>query len=159
MGGKDKRKSRDRHIGVAGNVAQVNISAWKKPAEPASKDRFCKEHPSEADRERFKRLLEAMSQGVLQEARDNLRLRRHCPCAPEAANAGPHPSFQRIEPIVPKEKRSFGRFRRRFCDIRFHGVISIGAPTPIRFEQTNWRLRHLQIPTTSATAPRRAGGG
>ena len=31
-------------------------------------DRFCKEHPSEADRERFKRLLEAMSQGVLQEA-------------------------------------------------------------------------------------------
>jgi hypothetical protein len=56
MGGKDKRKSRDRHIGVAGNVAQVNISAWKKPAEPASKDRFCKEHPSEADRERFKRL-------------------------------------------------------------------------------------------------------
>jgi len=31
-------------------------------------DRFCKEHPSEADRERFKRLLEAMSQGVLEEA-------------------------------------------------------------------------------------------
>lgn len=31
-------------------------------------DRFCKEHPSEADRERFKRLLEAMSQGVLGEA-------------------------------------------------------------------------------------------
>jgi hypothetical protein len=32
-------------------------------------------------------------------------------------------------------------------------VISIGASTPIRFERTNWRLRHLQIPTTSATAP------
>jgi len=32
-------------------------------------------------------------------------------------------------------------------------VISIGATTPIRFEQTNWRLRHLQIPTTPATAP------
>jgi hypothetical protein len=31
-------------------------------------DRFCKEHPSEADRERFKRLLEAMSQGALEEA-------------------------------------------------------------------------------------------
>jgi hypothetical protein len=31
-------------------------------------DRFVKEHPSEADRERFKRLLEAMSQGVLVEA-------------------------------------------------------------------------------------------
>jgi hypothetical protein len=71
----------------------------------------------------------------------------------EAANAGPHPGFQGIEPIVPKKKRSFGRFVRRFCSIRFHGVISIGARTPIRFEQTNWRLRHLQIPTTPATAP------
>jgi hypothetical protein len=71
----------------------------------------------------------------------------------EAANAGPHPGFQGIEPIVPKKKRSFGRFSRRFYGIRFHGVISNGAPTPIRFEQTNWRLRHLQIPTTSATAP------
>jgi hypothetical protein len=42
---------------------------------------------------------------------------------------------------------------RRFYGIRFHGVISIAAPTPIRFEQTNWRLRHLQIPTIAATAP------
>ncbi len=54
-------------------------------------------------------------------------------------HAGPHPGFQDIEPIVLKENRSFGRFRRRFSDSRFHGVISIGAPTPIRFEQTNWR--------------------
>ena len=30
----------------------------------------------------------------------------------KAANAGPHPSFQRIEPIVPKKKRSFRRFPR-----------------------------------------------
>ena len=30
--------------------------------------RFTKEHPSEADRDRFNRLLEAMSQGVLEEA-------------------------------------------------------------------------------------------
>src|SRR5207344_3039433 len=29
----------------------------------------------------------------------------------EAANAGPHPGFQGIEPIVPKEKCSFGRDR------------------------------------------------
>jgi hypothetical protein len=71
----------------------------------------------------------------------------------EAANAAPHPGFQGIEPIVPEKKRSFGRFSRRFYGIRFHGVISIGAPTPIRFEQTNWRLRHLQNPTTPATAP------
>jgi len=54
----------------------------------------------------------------------------------EAANAGPHPSFQGIEPIVPKEKRSFRRFRRRICDIRFHGVISIGALTPILYVET-----------------------
>jgi hypothetical protein len=71
----------------------------------------------------------------------------------QAANAGPHHGFQGIEPIVPKKKRCFGRFLCRFYGIRFHGVISIGAPTPTRFEQTNWRLRHLQIPTTPATAP------
>jgi hypothetical protein len=31
-------------------------------------DRFAKEHPMEADGDRFGRLLEAMSQGVLEEA-------------------------------------------------------------------------------------------
>lgn len=31
-------------------------------------NQFCKEHPSEANRDRFERLLEAMSQGVLEEA-------------------------------------------------------------------------------------------
>ena len=30
-------------------------------------DRFAKEHPSEADRSRFNRLLDAMSRGVLEE--------------------------------------------------------------------------------------------
>jgi hypothetical protein len=30
-------------------------------------DRFAKEHPMEADRDRFKRLLDSMSQGVLEE--------------------------------------------------------------------------------------------
>jgi hypothetical protein len=34
--------------------------------------------------------------------------------------------------IVPEEKCSFGRFRRRFCDIRFHGEISIGAMPLVR---------------------------
>jgi hypothetical protein len=71
----------------------------------------------------------------------------------EAANAAPHPGFQGIEPIVPKEKRPFGCTRWPIYGIRFHGVISTGALTPIRFEQTNWRLRRLQIPTTPATAP------
>jgi hypothetical protein len=51
----------------------------------------------------------------------------------EAANAGPHPGFQGIEPIVPKEKRSFGCLHRRLYGIHFHGVISVGALTPIRF--------------------------
>jgi hypothetical protein len=31
-------------------------------------DHFADEHPSNADRDRFKRLLDAMSQGVLEEA-------------------------------------------------------------------------------------------
>lgn len=31
-------------------------------------NRFTKEHPMEADRDRFERLLDAMSQGVLEEA-------------------------------------------------------------------------------------------
>lgn len=31
-------------------------------------DRFAKEHPSAGDRDRFERLLKAMSQGVLEEA-------------------------------------------------------------------------------------------
>ena len=49
----------------------------------------------------------------------------------EGAKGGPHPDFQWTEPIVPKEKRSFGGIRRRYCGIRFHGVISIGATTLI----------------------------
>jgi len=44
-------------------------------------------------------------------------------------------------------------FRGWLCGTRFPGAISIGGPKPIQFEQKNWRLRHLQIPTTSATAP------
>jgi hypothetical protein len=39
-------------------------------------DRFAKEHPMEADLERFKRLLEAMSQGVLEEAETSKTDRR-----------------------------------------------------------------------------------
>jgi hypothetical protein len=39
-------------------------------------DSFAKEHPSEADRERFKRLLDAMSQGVLEEAQTSKQGRR-----------------------------------------------------------------------------------
>src|ERR1700730_11688209 len=49
--------------------------------------------------------------------------------------------------------------RRRFCGIRFHGVISIGATMPIQLVETTRRLRHLQIPTTPATVPTVTGGG
>ena len=33
----------------------------------------------------------------------------------------------------PRGKLPFGRFRRRFCGIRFHGVISIGATMTIQW--------------------------
>jgi hypothetical protein len=36
-------------------------------------------------------------------------------------------------------------------------VISIGATMPIRLVETTRRLRHLQIPTTPATAPGASG--
>ena len=48
----------------------------------------------------------------------------------EAANAPPHSSLQWIEPIFPKKKRCIGRIGQLFRVNRFHGVISIGAPTP-----------------------------
>ncbi len=44
--------------------------------------------------------------------------------------------------INVNQARSCSRVGRRFYGIGFHGVISIGASTPIRFQQTNWRLRH-----------------
>jgi hypothetical protein len=52
----------------------------------------------------------------------------------EAANARAHRCLQRIEPIFSEENVPFRRRSRRFYGIRFHGVISVGASTPIRFE-------------------------
>ena len=83
----------------------------------------------------------------------------------EAANAGPHPGFQGIEPIFSGEKRCFGRFRRCFCGIRFHGVISLGATTPIRFEHAaipHSAIQHLYSCRHAASnrpspAPRQSG--
>jgi hypothetical protein len=63
------------------------------------------------------------------------------------------PASKGIEPSVAKKNRSFGRFSRRFYGIRFHGAIPIGGPTPILFVETTRRLRHVQTPTTPATAP------
>jgi hypothetical protein len=70
----------------------------------------------------------------------------------EAANARAHPSFQRVEPIIAEKMFTLGRADHRLCAIHGHGVISIGALTPILVVFTSGRLRHPQIPTTSATA-------
>ena len=73
----------------------------------------------------------------------------------ETTNARANPCFQGIEPIVAKTMFVLAGVHRRLCAIACHGVISISALTPILFAFTNRRLRHLQIPTTPATAPRR----
>ena len=49
----------------------------------------------------------------------------------EAANARAHPSFQGIEPIIAKKMLAFWGADRRLCAICCHGVISVGALTPI----------------------------
>jgi hypothetical protein len=49
----------------------------------------------------------------------------------EAPNARAHPSFQGIEPIIAEKMFAFGGADRRLCAIHCHGVISIGALTPI----------------------------
>jgi hypothetical protein len=69
----------------------------------------------------------------------------------ETAHCHAQACRDRIKPIV--EKLLIGDIARRLRGICFHGVISIGAQTPIRFVETMRRLRYLQIPTTSATAP------
>jgi hypothetical protein len=49
----------------------------------------------------------------------------------EAANARAHPGFQGIEPIIAEKMFAFGGTNRGLCAIHCHGVISIGALTPI----------------------------
>jgi hypothetical protein len=71
----------------------------------------------------------------------------------EAANARANPSFQGIKPIITEKMLAFAGANCRRCIIPCNGVISIGALTPILFVFTSRRLRHLQIPTTSETAP------
>jgi hypothetical protein len=55
----------------------------------------------------------------------------------------PTPASSGSNQSSPRKSVPSGRFCRRFCGIRFHAVISVGAIKPIRFEQTNWRLCHL----------------
>jgi hypothetical protein len=60
--------------------------------------------------------------------------------------------FQWVEPLFPNKnlcRTSSGIH----CAISRHGVISAGARTPVSACCPSWRLRHLQIPTTFATAP------
>jgi hypothetical protein len=49
----------------------------------------------------------------------------------EATNARPNPIFQGIEPIIAQKMLTFRGACRRPCAIRCHGVISVGALTPI----------------------------
>jgi nitrite reductase/ring-hydroxylating ferredoxin subunit len=68
-----------------------------------------------------------------------------------------------ISICAPKAKRPDGQPRAGKVLLRplpppllwypFHGVISFGATMPIQLVETTRRLRHLQIPTTPATAP------
>ena len=51
---------------------------------------------------------------------------------------------------LPEEKHSF---RRRFCGVRFHGGIFIGAPARIRLFETRRSLRYLHIPIISGRSP------
>jgi len=68
----------------------------------------------------------------------------------KARHLGAQDLLDRIESIV--EKSFVGHIARRLHGITFHGVISIGVLMPILFVETTRRLRHLQIPTTPATA-------
>ena len=43
----------------------------------------------------------------------------------------PHPIFQGIEPIIAEKLFAFGGAWSGHCAIRRHGVISVGALTPI----------------------------
>jgi hypothetical protein len=49
----------------------------------------------------------------------------------ERANARGRPIFKGIEPIIAEKILAFGRANRRLRAIHCHGVISVGAPTPI----------------------------
>src|SRR3954451_23189632 len=71
----------------------------------------------------------------------------------EGADAGAHPSLQRIKPVLAEKKRRLSRLRGRGCDICRHGVISPGAPTLVMAWGTSRRLRRPHIPTTAPTAP------
>src|SRR5262249_58334395 len=71
----------------------------------------------------------------------------------ETADAQPDAGFKRIEPPVPEEKFRPGRTGCLLRAMAFHGVISIGAPTPNLLVSSSRRLRHRPFPTTPATAP------
>src|SRR4029434_681310 len=70
----------------------------------------------------------------------------------EGADAGAHPSLQRIKPVLAEKKRRLSRLCGRGCGICRHGVISAGAPTPVMAWGTSRRLRRPHIPTTAPTA-------
>jgi hypothetical protein len=82
----------------------------------------------------------------------------------EAANARAHPSFQGIEPIIAKKMLACRRADRRLCAICCHGVISVGALTPIlvcfhKLEITPpSNSNHLRDGTPAVVSPKSATG-
>ena len=77
----------------------------------------------------------------------------------EATNARPNPIFQGIEPIIAQKMLTFRGACRRPCAIRCHGVISVGALTPIlvcfhKLEITPpSNFNHSRDGTSSLTSP------
>jgi hypothetical protein len=69
----------------------------------------------------------------------------------ETPHLGAQIRLDRSKLIV--EKLVFGRIADRLRDISLFGVISFGVGAPILLAGLSRRLRHLQIRTTSATAP------
>src|SRR5919202_349834 len=74
----------------------------------------------------------------------------------EGADTRAHARFERIEPILAEKAVRLGRVDRVGYDMAGHGVISAGLPRPVWACGTSRRLRRLQIPTITATAPESA---
>jgi hypothetical protein len=71
----------------------------------------------------------------------------------EATNARPNLIFQGIEPIIAQRILTFRGACRRPCAIRCHGVISVGALTPILVCFHKLEITPASNSTTPATAP------
>jgi hypothetical protein len=69
------------------------------------------------------------------------------------ANARPHPVFKGIEPIIAEKMLTFRGACCGPCAIRCHGVISVGARTPVLVCFHKLEITPPSNSTTPATAP------